>query len=69
MRLATITKNGTEIAGIVTREGVFPIAALNAAKGTAWSTDMMSLIQKGEVPGLTAWYNARGKDELDTLPG
>ena len=48
---------------------MFPIAALNAAKGTAWSTDMLSLIQKGEVPGLTDWYNAGGKAELDTLPG
>ena len=69
MRLATIKKNGAEIAGIVTPKGVFPIAALNAAKGTAWSTDMLSLIQKGEVPGLTDWYNAGGKAELDTLPG
>lgn len=34
MRLATIKKNGSEIAGIVTPKGVFPIAALNAAKGT-----------------------------------
>ena len=60
MRLATITRNGAELAGIVTPKGVFPIAALNAAKGAAWSTDMLSLIQKGEVPGLTAWYNAGG---------
>ena len=60
MRLATIKKNGAEIAGIVTPKGVFPIAALNAAKGTAWSTDMMSLIQAGEIPGLTAWYNDCG---------
>ncbi len=69
MRLATIKKNGAEIAGIVTLKGVFPIAALNAAKGTAWSTDLLSLIQKGEVPGLTTWYNAGGKTELDNLPG
>ena len=69
MRLATIKKNSAEIAGIVTPKGVFPIAALNAAKGTAWSTDMMSLIQAGEIPGLTVWYNAGGRHELDDLPG
>ena len=36
MRLATIKLNGKEQAGIVTAKGVFPIAMLNAAKGTAW---------------------------------
>ncbi|MGI5963592.1 MAG: fumarylacetoacetate hydrolase family protein [Lawsonibacter sp.] len=69
MRLATIKWNQAEIAGIVTPKGVYPIQALNAAKGTAWATDMMALIQAGQIPGLTAWYNAGGKEELETLPG
>lgn len=41
MRLATIKQNGREIAGIVTAGGVFPVEALNAAKGTAWKTEMV----------------------------
>ena len=41
-----IKTNGTEKAGIVLAGGVLPIEALNAAKGTAWAEDMMSLIQK-----------------------
>lgn len=69
MRLATIRQNNQEIAGIVTEKGIFPIQALNAAKGTAWSCDMWNLIQKQEIPGLTAWYNKGGKEELETLPG
>ncbi len=69
MRLATIQWNGGERAGIVTPEGVCPVSALNAAKGTAWKTDMMALIEAGQIPGLTAWYNAGGREELDTLPG
>lgn len=69
MRLATIKLNGSEIAGIVTSKGIYPVAALNEAKGTAWKTDMMSLIQAQEIPALTDWYNAGGKDELETLPG
>ena len=36
MRLATIKKDGAEIAGIVTSRGVLPVAALNEAKGTSW---------------------------------
>ena len=69
MRLATINHNGAEIAGIVTAKGILPITALNQAKGSSWSTDMMSLIQAGEIPALTEWYNAGGRDDLDGLPG
>ncbi len=69
MRLATIRTNGMEQAGIVTAGGVFPMAALNAAKGTAWATDLLDMIRARQVPGLTAWYNAGGKAELETLPG
>ena len=69
MRLATIKKDGAEIAGIVTSRGVLPVAALNEAKGTSWKTDMMSLIQAGEIPAMTSWYNAGGKAELEALPG
>ena len=69
MRLATIKTNGSEKAGIVLSGGVLPIEALNAAKGTAWAEDTMSLIQKQQIPGLTKWYNEGGKDELAAIPG
>ncbi|WP_294853876.1 fumarylacetoacetate hydrolase family protein [uncultured Oscillibacter sp.] len=69
MRLATIRYNDVEQAGIVTAGGVFPMVALNAAKGTAWATNLMDMIRARQVPGLTAWYNAGGKAELETLPG
>lgn len=69
MRLSTIKLHGEEVAGIVTANGILPVAALNAQKGTAWKTDMMSLIQNQQIPGLTAWYNAGGKTELERIPG
>ena len=69
MRLATIRLNGAEVAGIVTGKGVLPIAALNAAKGTAWKEEMYDLICAGQVPGLTRWYNAGGREELETMEG
>ncbi len=31
--------------------------------------DVMSLIQKQQIPGLTKWYNAGGKEELESIPG
>ena len=69
MRLATIHYNGAEVAGIVTGAGVLPVQILNAAKGTAWKTDMMSLIQAGEIPQLTKWYNEGGKAEVEAMAG
>jgi len=69
MRFATIKLNGSEVAGVVAAIGILPIAALNAAKGTDWKTDMMSLIVAGEIPEMTAWYNDGGKDEIDKMEG
>ena len=69
MRLATIKQNGKEICGIVTAEGVLPLAALNAGRGTAWEETMLPLIRSGQLKELTAWYNAGGEEELGTVPG
>ena len=67
--MATIKWREKEIAGIVTAGGIFPIGALNAARGTAWQEEMFNLIQAGQVPGLTSWYNGGGQEELERLPG
>ncbi len=69
MRLTSIQHSGAEVAGIVTSKGVLPVAAVNAAKGTAWKSDMMSLIQAGEIPAMTNWYNTGGKEELEGMAG
>ena len=69
MRLATIKLSGAETAGVVTRQGILPIKAINAAKGTAWSESMLALIQSGQLKGLTDWYNAGGKAECERISG
>ena len=69
MRLATIRIKGAEVAGIVMEKGVMPLSAVNAAKGTAWREEMYALICAGQIPGLTAWYNAGGKAEMEGMPG
>ena len=69
MRLATIRLKGAEVAGIATERGVMPISAVNAVKGTAWKEEMYALICAGQVPGLTDWYNAGGRAELETMRG
>lgn len=69
MRLATVKFRGTEIACVALEKGVLPIAAINAEKGTAWATEMLALIRSGQIRGLTKWYNAGGKDELEKMEG
>ncbi|MBQ2607307.1 MAG: fumarylacetoacetate hydrolase family protein [Oscillospiraceae bacterium] len=69
MRLATIKLSGAEIAGVVTKQGILPIKAINAAKGTAWSESMFALIKSGQLKGLTDWYNAGGKAECERISG
>lgn len=69
MRLATMKYNSKELAGIVVDKGILPIAALNAAKGTAWKEEMYALICAQQVPVLTQWYNQGGKEELESIPG
>lgn len=69
MRLATIKYSSKELAGIVVEKGILPIAALNAAKGTAWKEEMYALICAQQVPVLTQWYNQGGKEELESIPG
>lgn len=68
MRLATIKWNQEEAAGIVISKGIYLLSVLNEKKNMNWKTDMMSLIQAQEIPQLTAWYNAGGKEELENLP-
>ncbi len=69
MRLATIKLSGAEIAGVVTKQGILPIKAINAAKGTAWRESMFALIKSGQLKGLTDWYNAGGKAECERISG
>ena len=68
MRLATIQLHGKELAAIVGAKGVLPIAALNAAKGTAWKEELYPLIRAQQVPGLTNWYREGGQEELERGP-
>jgi len=69
MRLATIRLEGTETAAITVQNGVLPVRCLNAARGTSWAEDVLSLIQTQQLPALTKWYNEGGREDLETIPG
>lgn len=67
MRFVTLKWNGAELAGVKTQKGVALVETVNAAKGTSYKTDMLSMIQAGDIPAMTAWYNNGGKAELDAM--
>ena len=67
MRLVTLKYNGAEVAGVRAEKGVVLVETVNAAKGTSYATDIMSMIQAGDIPAMTEWYNAGGKAELETM--
>jgi len=67
MRLVTLKLDGAEAAGVKAQKGVVLVKTVNAVKGMSYKTDMMSMIQAGDIPALTAWYNGSGKAELETM--
>ncbi|MFD1953483.1 fumarylacetoacetate hydrolase family protein [Paenibacillus thailandensis] len=69
MRLATIVFEGKEQAAVAASGGYVPVAAINRAQGTDWSTDMFALIASGRLDELTGWYNGGGNRIAEQLGG
>ena len=67
MRLATLKVAGNEVASVITTKGAVLVETINKAKATDYSTDMLTLIQKDEIPGMNEWYKNGGKEELEGM--
>lgn len=67
MRLATIKLDGAEIATIVISKGLLPIAKVNEVLGKNWSSDMLEIIQSGQLEEIKAWYLADGKVQAEAM--
>lgn len=67
MRLASIYRNGTEEAAVVTPLGVIPIAVLNKRLGRQWAEDLFELIWRGQLSELQSWYREEGEQRLARL--
>lgn len=67
MRLATIKLCGLETGSIVTTNGVVLISAINKNYGMHWETDLLKLIQSGQLEELNSWYRNGGKEQLNEL--
>ena len=69
MRLSTLKLPGEELAAIVGERGLLTLRALNAATGADWPETIFPLIESGRLAALRQWYDAGGRDRLETLPG
>jgi len=67
MRLSTINIKGLETAAIVHNGRAFVIAAINEALGTAWQTDILSILRHDQIQALNTWYRDGGMARIETL--
>lgn len=50
MRLVTLKLNNAEVAGVKAQKGIVLAETINAAGGTSYKTDMLSMIQAQDTP-------------------
>lgn len=67
MRLATIKNNGTEVAALVTGQGVVSINTINKNLSKSWSLNLFEIIKTGQLDKIKSWYVAGGKNEIEQL--
>ncbi|WP_025680607.1 fumarylacetoacetate hydrolase family protein [Paenibacillus massiliensis] len=68
MKLVTITHKGREQVAFLTDRGIIPLAWLNEQEGTAWNTDLFTLLQQKRLNSLRHWYTNGGQEHLDKTP-
>ncbi len=67
MRLCTINVYGLETGAVVTKNGVITISTINKKFNMKWKTNLLQLIQEGEIETLNKWYSNGGKEKIDNL--
>lgn len=68
MRVATIKKNGQEMAAVKTAHGYVSINRINGTQDVQFPTDLYILLQSNQFDMLKIWYDGDGKSILDGLP-
>ncbi|MDP1419914.1 fumarylacetoacetate hydrolase family protein [Peribacillus simplex] len=67
MKLATIQRNGEEMAGLVVHDGILLIEDLNTKFNQEWSTDLFEMITSNQLDGMKQWYYSEGKEKVAEL--
>ncbi|MBD3307496.1 fumarylacetoacetate hydrolase [candidate division KSB3 bacterium] len=67
MKLTTVNSDGRETAAIWTPQGVLLLETLKRQYGQTWPTEMLPLIQSGQLPKLQEWYQAEVQQRPEAL--
>jgi 2-keto-4-pentenoate hydratase/2-oxohepta-3-ene-1,7-dioic acid hydratase in catechol pathway len=67
MRLATIRDGGEEIAAVITDRGALPASRINELHDTSMETDLLGLIQSGQLYELRDWLSGVPEDCAERL--
>jgi 2-keto-4-pentenoate hydratase/2-oxohepta-3-ene-1,7-dioic acid hydratase in catechol pathway len=68
MKLATVYADGEEVAAIISGDKVLTIKTINEIVGKSWSTDLFSILQKGQLAEMTIWYKEEGGKKMNQFP-
>lgn len=67
MKIATVKVEEKETAALVSGGGLVPLGEINAASGADWATDLLSLLESGQLHELAGWIAAEGAPALESL--
>lgn len=67
MRLATIRIKGIETASIVMDDYVVTLGTINEKLNKKWQTDILSILQTGQLDEINSWYRNDGRNTLAGL--
>lgn len=61
MHLATVNRYGVEQAAIITSKGAVLVRSINKNLNVNWATNLLELIQTGQLQHLIDWYQNEGE--------
>lgn len=67
MRLATIRIKGIETAAIVLDDYVVTLGTINEKLNKKWATEILSILQTGQLDKINSWYRNGGRNTLAGL--
>ena len=64
MKLTTIRYQGGETAAISIDEKIISVQIINRIENKRWSSNLLDILQKGQLDEIHDWYLQTGKDRL-----
>jgi 2-keto-4-pentenoate hydratase/2-oxohepta-3-ene-1,7-dioic acid hydratase in catechol pathway len=68
MKLATVIKEGKEMAAVVSDDRVILVQQINEYEDKNWSTDLFGLLQNDQLSDMVNWYKSEGRNKLHHFP-